>query len=179
MKNSIGNSIRLLSVILVIVVVAACSNNNDNNDNTMSTADKLVGTWTTSVTNIDASVGTQSLTDYLVNDVGLSATDAATQFGLFVASLESEVTGSLTLNADNTYESNFGSGTGNGTWSLSADEKTLTLLEGSDTILISIISISGNTLNASIGDTIPVDLDNDPGTADVDVTVEATLTLTK
>lgn len=167
---------RILPAILVLFF-AACSSDNDGDK--MITADNLVGTWTTSSINVDASVGDQSLTDYLVNEIGLSPAEAAAQYGLFVAALQSEVTGSLTLNADNTYESSFGGSSDSGTWSLSSDEKTLTLNEGSDVIEVTINSLSGNTLNATLGDVISEDLDNDAGTPDVDITVEATLTLTK
>lgn len=177
MKKILDYPFRIM-IVLLVLFVAACGSDDDDNDN-LSTADKLVGTWTTSSINIDASVGDQSLTDYLVDEVGLSAEDAAAQYGLFVAALQSEVTGSITLNADNTYETDFGNGTDSGTWSLSTDEETLTLTDGSDATEVTVNSVSGSTWNASIGDVITMDLDDDPGTPDEEVTVVANLTLTK
>jgi hypothetical protein len=174
MKKSTVNPFQFLIVILV-VGVAACDDDGDE----LSTAELLIGTWTTSQIAIETTVGTQSLTDYLIDVVGLSPADAAIQSGLFESALTSEVTGTLTLNSDNTYESSFGGGSDSGTWSLSTDEKTLTLFEGLDIILITINSISGNTLNATLGDDIPYDIDDNSGTPDVIVTAEANLTLTK
>ena len=142
-------------------------------------SDLLVGTWTSTEITINAFVGTQTLVEYLVDVVGLTQAEAEAQNDLFVDSLVPELTGSLTLNADNTYESDFIGGSDTGTWSLSADETTLTLFEGPDTIVITINSISETTWSATLSDTFPQDLDGDPGTADVDVTVVADVILTK
>lgn len=162
-------------MMILVIFASSC----DNGDDQPTTAELLIGTWTTSTIVIDATVGTQSVTDYLINEVGLSPADAAAQYALFEAALQSEVTGSLTLNTDNTYASSFGGGSDSGTWSLSSDEKPLTLYEGADVIVITINSVSSSTLNATLGDDIAQDLDADTGTPDEIVTVEATITLTK
>jgi hypothetical protein len=174
MKKSTIALCRFLIVILVIGV-AACKKDGDE----LSTAELLIGTWTTSEISIESHVGSQTVIDYLINVVGLSPTVAATQNGLFESALASEVTGSLTLNSDNTYASSFGGGSDSGTWSLSSDDRTLTLFEGADLIIITINSISGTQLKVTLGDNILQDLDSNPGTPDVLVTVEAELTLTK
>jgi len=168
-------TLNLAQSLIFVIGFAACDKSSDE----PGTAELLAGIWTTSEVNIDASVGSKSLVDYLIDDVGLSPAEAAAKNELFEASLKSELMGSLTLHSDKTYESAFGSGSDSGTWSLSADEKTLTLYEGSDTIVITIDSISGSTFKATIGDDISQDLDGDMATPDETITVEAHLTLTK
>ena len=174
MKKTILKQSRLL-VMLFVLLSWACSNDDDVVE--ITTAEKLIGTWTTSDVNVAASVGGQSITDYLVDVVGLSPTEAAAQNAIFEALLVSELTGSLTFNADNTYTTNFGGDTGGGTWSLSSDEKTLTLVDGTETVVVTIVSITGSLLNASITDTINEDLDNDPGTPEVAILVLADITM--
>ncbi|MGB5371267.1 MAG: hypothetical protein WBN18_12630 [Flavobacteriaceae bacterium] len=145
------------------------------------TAALLIGTWTTVSLIINTSVGDRSVIDYLIDVVGLTPTEGETQFGLIEAALAAEVTGSLTINADHTYASNFEGGSDSGTWSLTADERILTLFEGPnpDLIIITINAITSDTWNATLGDDILIDVDNDPATPDVLVTAEAIVTLTK
>lgn len=171
-------SVRLAGYLMAILLlfVAACS---DDDDSGAGTSELLIGTWTSSALDIEATVGSQTLVDYLVDEVGLTPAEAASQQDLFFDSLEPEVTGSLTFIADNTYTSSFGGGSDSGTWSLSGDGDTLTLFEGSDEIVVNILSISSTTFVASLGDSIFVDIDDDPGTADVEVNVVATITMTK
>jgi hypothetical protein len=161
---------------ILLLFVAGCS---DDEDSGATTSELLIGTWNTSAIDIEVSVGSQTLVDYLIDEVGLSPSEAASQQDQFIDSLEPEITGSLIFNADNTYSSNFGGGSDNGTWSLSGDGKTITLIEGADQIAVSIQSITSTTLVASLGDSILVDIDDDPGTPDVEITVVATLTMTK
>jgi hypothetical protein len=148
-------------------------------DGEWSTAELLIGIWTTLEFSLDYSVGGLSVFDYLVDVVGLSPADAATQVALLEAALAADLTGTLTLNADNTYVSDFLSASDSGTWSLSADGHTLTLFEGPDTIVVTINSISETTLNGTLGDGLFIDLDSNPATPDVEVTVTANVTMTK
>ncbi len=169
-----------LVIILFFVGLTGCNKDDDGDGSgNLTTREMLIGSW--SITNYDLNImiGGQSLIEYLVEVEGLSPADAAVQNALFEAFLASEVTGTLTLKSDNTYESNFGDSPTTGTWSLSSDEKTLTLVEGADTIVLSINSITAKTLNASIAESMPEDLDGDPATPDVVISVEAVLTLTK
>jgi hypothetical protein len=166
-----------LTGIFVILVVAGCDSGSDE----MSTKDKLLGTWTVSTVSIDATVGAQSVVDYLINVVGLSPTDAAVQYGVYETFLKSEITGSITFKSDMTYESNFGSsGPEDGTWSLSPDEKTLTLDEGTaDETELTLNSITGSTLAVTFTQNLMEDLDDEPTTPDVTIKAEAEVTLTK
>ena len=159
-----------------------CDDNDaDACDNEMSTAELLVGTWTPTDINIEASVGTQSVPDYLVNEVGLSPEDAAAQYELLQDEFEAQITEELIFNADNTYSSYFNGAYDYGEWSLSEDEKTLSLLEGTipDIIIITINSISEDTWDATTGGAFLLDLDNNPATPDVLVSVEGNVIFIK
>jgi len=178
--KTLANNLFRLFIIILFVGVTACNKDDDGDDNgNLSTAELLIGTWTVTDFDLDIEIGSRSLIDYLIEVEGLSPEEAAAQNAIFEAFLESEVTGTLTLKADNTYVSNFGDGSTTGTWSLSADEKTLTLVEGDDTIVITINSITKTTLKATISETSAEDLDDDPLTPDVIISVDAILTLTK
>ena len=175
-----GNNLFRLFIIILFVGFTACNKDDDGDDNgNLTTSELLIGTWTVTDFDLDIEIGSQSLIDYLIEVEGLSPEEAAAQNAIFEAFLESEVTGTLTLKSDNTYVSNFGDGSTTGTWSLSADEKTLTLVEGDDTIVITINSITKTTLKATISETSSEDLDDDPLTPDVIISVDAILTLTK
>jgi hypothetical protein len=148
-------------------------------DEGQGTAELLVGTWTTTEIDIISYVGSQTLMNYLVDVVGLTPEEAEAKVEMFENNLVPEVTGSLTIYPDNTYESAFAGGSDSGTWNLSADEMTLTLFEGPDTIVITINSISESLWYATLSEDYLIDLDDDPTTADVNVTVIANVVLTK
>ncbi|MGB5205318.1 MAG: hypothetical protein WBN63_14095 [Eudoraea sp.] len=150
-------------------------------DNEQGTAELLVGTWTPTDINIKASVGAQSVPDYLVNEVGLSPEDTAAQYELLQDEFETQITEELIFNADNTYSSYFNGAYDYGRWSLSADEKILTLFEGPipDIIIIAINSISEDTWDATTGGDFLRDLDNNPATIKVLVSVEGNVIFMK
>ncbi len=158
-----------------LFVISACQKEDDR----IPAAELLIGTWTTTEVNIVAKVDAQPVTEYLINIIGLSSVEANAVFDNIVSSLTPELTGSLTLKEDHTYQSGFAGNMDSGTWSLSADEKLLTLIEGSDTILISNNSITNNRWDATITEDFSMDLDNNAGTPDELVTVSANLILTK
>ncbi|MGB5203263.1 hypothetical protein [Eudoraea sp.] len=147
----------------------------------LSTAELLPGTWTTSEVDIFTSVSGQSIADYLIDVVGFTEEDALDQQALIESYLEEEATGTLKFYEDNTYESFGANGYDFGTWSLSADETTLTLFESNfpDMLIITINSISEDTWNATIGDDLLFDLDNNPATPDVTLTAAANVVLVK
>jgi hypothetical protein len=166
--------------ILLLAGLTGCNKDDDNEESNLTTSELLIGTWTVTDFDLSARIGSQSLIDYLIEFEGLSPAEAEELNAVFEAFLESEVTGTLTIKADRTYVSNFGEGSTSGTWSLSSDEKTLTLTEeGTDSIIIKINSISATTWIATISESSPEDLDDDPGTPDVLISIEITLTLKK
>jgi Lipocalin-like domain len=166
----------LLLLGIVFALLPGCSEDNAG----MPAGTDIVGTWTTSQSEIDASAGGMSAHDYLVNVVGLSPTDATVYYAIWEAQLKTELVGSITFNSDHTYTSNFGSSPDDGTWTLSSDNKTLTLDSGTaDEQVLEVTMLTGSTLVVVLNQDIPVDLDNDPNTPDIPVTTAATITLTK
>jgi hypothetical protein len=143
------------------------------------TAELLIGSWTTSEVAVNSFVGGRSLTDYLIEEEGLTPEEAAARVEMFEDMLMAELFGTLTLYEDNTYESAFTSGSDSGTWELSEDEMTLTLFEGADLIVITINSITEDTWYATTSDDFLVDLDENPGTPDVLVTVVGNVVFVK
>ena len=179
MKNSILNLFQFLMMMLVVFAVA-CGDDDEGNGNTPPTTEEmLVGTWTTSTTDISLTVGDKSLGDYLVEDLGWSQEDADFYTAFYEAELESAVDGTLTLNADNTYTSNFDDSPDSGTWNLSADESTITLDEGADEVQITLNSVTATTLDVTLEDSELDDLDDDPETPDDEIKIVAHITLSK
>jgi uncharacterized lipoprotein NlpE involved in copper resistance len=171
--------LKLLMLLSLLFITALLSCNNDEDNMDLSTADLLIGTWITTDVDVTTSIGGQSVADYLVNVVGMSSSDAAVQESLLAAFLVSELTVTLTFNEDFTYESMFSGGMDSGTWSLSADERTLTLIEGGEEIIVTINSISTSRLNATLADGIAYDIDSNANTPDVTIDAEANLTMMK
>ena len=167
-------------IITFLVGFSSCNKDDDGSDGiNLTTKEMLIGTWSVSDYDLSIMVGTQSLIEYLVDVEGLPPAEAEAQNAVFEAILESDLTGTLTLKSDDTYVSSFGDRSTSGTWSLSADEKTLTLFEGDDRVILKINSISATTWKASISESSLEDLDDDPVTSDVLISIEIILTLTK
>ena len=167
-------------VIAILAGIISCNNDDDDDDGNLTTRELLIGTWSVSDFDLNIRVGNRTLIDYLVEVEGFSPDDAAAQVEFLEAILATELTGTITFRSDNTYVSNFGEGSTSGTWSLSGDEKTLTLTEeGTDNIVMAIISITSTTFRATISESSAEDLDDDPLTPDVIISLEILLTLTK
>ena len=179
MKKSILSLHPFLMVILVVFAFACGDDDDSNGNNPPTTEEMLVGTWTTSASEITTSVGGQLLTDYLVNDLGWTQEDAELYSAAYDAQLEAAVDGTLTFNADNTYNLVFDQVPENGTWSLSADETTLTLNDGTEEIDVTLNSVTSNTLDVTIEDTLTDDLDDNPETPDEEIEASVDITLTK
>ncbi|MBC2839838.1 lipocalin-like domain-containing protein [Robiginitalea sp. SC105] len=177
--KKLGNILFRFFIITILIGFTSCNKDDDGDNGNLSTKELLVGTWSVTSFDFNILVGSQSLVEYLVEVEGISASEAEVQYEIFEALLESDVSGTITFKSDNTYVSNFGDRSTSGTWSLSADEKTLTLIEGTDSTVMTINSISNTTWSATISESSPEDLDDDPQTPDVVLSVEIILTLTK
>lgn len=169
-----------LMVITFLAGFTGCSKDDDGDDGNLTTKELLIGTWSVANFDLNITVGSQSLIDYLIEVEGISPSEAAAQVEFLEALLEPEVTGTITFRSDNTYVSNFGGGSTSGTWRLSTDERTLTLIEeGTENIVITINSISATTFKGIISESSVEDLDDDPETPDVLISLEIILTLIK
>jgi hypothetical protein len=166
-------NIRLLGIILFTgLMFSACNKDNKNGQ------DNIVGTWTTQSSNFTATVGGKPITQYFTETMGLSAADAQLYTNLFNLTLQQSFTGTIQMKSDNTYTSNLGGQNETGTWSLSSDEKKLTIDSStSDPIVFDVNKLTANEMQLHSQQTGSDDLngDNTPET----IMVDANLTLTK
>ena len=161
---------------IALLLIAGCSDDGDE----LTPEQKLVGTWTFTDNEIDTFVGTQSLTDFIIDLLDLTPLEAAAVVAIYENELSSALVGTITFNSDKTYSSTIGGDPDTGTWELSANGSTLTLDKGtSDEIVLTVNSLSSTNLNITYEQTLTEDLDDEPGTPETSVLARATIELTK
>lgn len=171
MKTKILSLRNFIPVIITGLILSSCSK-----DSTPS--DDLVGTWTTQSASLTAMIGSKTLTQYFIDDLGLSATEAQQANDLFNQTMQQAFTGkTLQMKSDNTYTSNLGGESDSGTWSLSSDNKKLTIdsSTGSPQIL-DVIQLTSSTLHLQGTDTETEDLNDDGIMETINATIDLTLT---
>ena len=171
--NLIRNFIFLSALALTVF---AC---NDEDSTSPNIEELLIGHWITTEIEVITTIAGQPVKDYLINVEGVPPAEAAMQDSFLNAELVKELEVELTINEDHTYESVFGWGMDSGTWSLSEDGKTLTLIEGGEEIIATIHSITDSRLEATLGDEIEFDIDGDPGTPDITIDAAANIVMEK
>jgi hypothetical protein len=177
MKKLLINTTCFIFLSSLIVFFAGCNGDDDGEE---MGGNDLIGTWEVTNAEVDAMVGSQSLTDYFINVGGLSPENAAIAYTLFETFFLAELDGTIQFLGNNTYLSNFGNQPDDGTWSLSSDGKTLTLDGGTvDEIVITINSLTSTSANLTFSQDLEEDLDDDPETPDVPIDVTVDLTLAK
>jgi hypothetical protein len=158
------------------VTYTGCVNDEENPDNVAS---KLIGLWTISDAQIDATIGGLSITDFLI-DMGLSEVEAAAFTLLFNQALLANFSGTIEFKANNTYVTNIGGDTDDGTWSMNAAGDEITLDAGTiDEQVIDIISLTSNIVVVGFSQTEYEDIDDEPLTPDIPIDMTIELTLTK
>ncbi|MHA2278943.1 MAG: hypothetical protein ACXAC2_24450, partial [Candidatus Kariarchaeaceae archaeon] len=85
----------LLGIMFAFVTYTGCVNDEENPDNVAS---KLIGLWTISDAQIDATIGGLSITDFLI-DMGLSEVEAAAFTLLFNQALLANFSGTIEFKA--------------------------------------------------------------------------------
>ena len=144
----------------------------------------LIGTWTIDESTVDMTIGGVSLVTFLMNTYQASEAEAKAFADIIMAEFESEISGTITFNGDNTYQAKMGDEVENGTWSVSSDGNTLTITgvddDGttySDDLII--VSVSSSMLVVSPpAETEDIDLDDD-GVNETTMQIALELTLTK
>ncbi len=163
----------LLIIVLAIILVAGCNKNEQH-----ATGD-IVGLWTVSSSNVDITVGTQPVKQYLIDNFGYSEADAQTLLDFYVILIQQDYTGTIEFYSDYYYDSYIGEYS-DGEWSISSDEKTITLDAGTIwEMTLDVVSLTPNLLIVKLPpQTEEVDLDNN-GSDETTVTIKIELTLTK
>jgi len=165
----------LMGTLFFFVTYIGCSDDDDEN----SKENLLIGVWTITNADIDASIGGMSIVDYLVNVAGYSQIEAELMETLFQNMLLPNFTGTIDFKENHTYVTTFGGEIDDGFWSLNAAGDKLTLDAG--TIYEMVIDVNSLTASNFVGSTSfveSVDIDDD-GNPDVDVAISVQLTLTK
>ena len=171
MKN-ISMNIKFICVVLIAgLAVTSCKKDS-------STTVTLAGaTWTAGTPTFTAMVGTKTLAQYFTDVMGLTAAQAAAYSVIANATIVQSFTGTVQFKSDNTYTATLGGKPDSGTWSLSADGKTLTIDSSSAApVTGTITELTANKLTVTLVNTISEDLNSDgtPETITVNVTIPFT-----
>ncbi len=138
----------------------------------------IVGTWTTGTVSVNAMVGDKTLAQYFMDDAGLSNVVAQTYADAFSQTSQQALAGTLDIKKDGTYTSTMGGSTDSGTWSISADGKTLTIDSNNDVpYTFNIVELTSNKLHITMTENDSEDLNGD-GTPET-ITITADITLTR
>ena len=112
-----------------------------------------------------------------MEDYGLTEPQAQAAVALFNAFMAQLFTGTININSDNTYEAVFGGEADSGTWSLSSDNKKLTIDSDTDeTVIFDIVELSSGRAVLKTTASVEEDLDEDEIPEDISLTLELILT---
>ena len=170
MKNKLINLSGIILVLFAGLFITSCSKDSDP-------AADLVGTWTFSNATFDAKVGTKTLTQYLMDDLGLTQAQAQQMMVLFTAQMQQAFTGTIEMKSDNTYTATIGGESDSGTWSLSADNTKLTIDSDTDSpVIFDILELTSHKVVLKGTESVEEDLNDDSVPETITVTIEMTLT---
>jgi len=163
----------LFGAISFFVFISSCS------DDEETPKSDLIGFWTVTDVNIDATIFGSSIPDFFIDELGFSEIDANIVATLIESQLNAMFIGStIDFRENKTYFSNFGGEVDDGTWSSNAN--SITLDPGTvDEQVATIISLSATTAIIGLSMTEYEDIDDNPLTPDVPIDLEVELTLTK
>jgi hypothetical protein len=110
--------------------------------------DIIIGTWTLSTYDLDITVGTKSLYDYLKTELGLTDADAQQYEAQTRADYEQAVFQKIDFARSGFWTVTDSQGTSRGTWLLSSDAKTLTLDKGKPTeVIFQVANLSAGSMD--------------------------------
>jgi hypothetical protein len=163
----------LRSFFLVLVtgmILSSCSKDD-------SATDPIVGTWTAGTPTFSAMVGSKTLTQYFMEDMGLSQADANTYTAMFNLLFAEAFTGTITVKSNNTYTSTLGGEPDSGTWSLNSDKTELTIdSTDGDPMTLEVIELTSSKLRIHGSETVSEDLNSDGTPENIIVDIELVFT---
>jgi hypothetical protein len=175
--GKIRSNLKFLFILGIVSVLISYTGCNDDDENSKESL--LIGVWTITDADIDATIGGMSIVDYLVNIEGYSQVQAEAMAALFQAMLLPNFTGTIEFKENHTYVTTFGGDVDDGTWSLNSAGDKITLDAGTIyEMVIDIVSLTASTLVANTDVIESVDIDDDM-IPDVDVSIYVQLTFTK
>jgi Lipocalin-like domain len=167
MKMRLFDFRTFIPVLIIGLVLSSCSKDSTPEED-------IVGTWTTESVSFTAKINGKDMTQFLIDDLGLTATEAQQYTALFSAALQQSFTGTMQIKSDNTYTSTLGGESDSGTWSLSSDGKELTIDSSTEEpTVLDVIELTSGKIHLQGTETQTEDLDDD-GTAE---TIIATVDL--
>lgn len=139
--------------------------------------DDLIGTWTTEDATFSATVNGKTMTQYFIDEFGITAAEAQLYTDLVNTMLQESFTGTIQFKSDNSYTGTLGGEADNGTWSLSSDAKKLTIdSTDGDPATMNVIELTATKLHLQGTETENDDLNEDGIDETLVVTIDLTLT---
>ena len=139
-------------------------------------ADQILGKWTISSASMELIFDNKNLVQYLIDEVGLSQSEATAFDNLMQDALLEFFVGTIDFKQDHTYIINMGGEMDSGTWSLSNDGKSLMLDEGTpDETAATIVSMDSSTLKIEMSQHAEEDIDEDGMTEQLVMKISMTL----
>ena len=170
MRN-LNLSISIL-VLITGLTFSSCKKSKDP-----SPTDNLIGTWTTGASTVSIMVGSITLTQYAIDVLDLTTTEAQLYTTVFTELVKQGFTGTIQIKSDNTYTSTVGGVADSGTWILSADSKKLTIDSSTDVPMIfDIVELTAQSLKLKIEQTESEDLNEDDIPESLNVKADINLT---
>jgi hypothetical protein len=155
MKRKLFSLRFAILVLLTGIALSSCKKDS-------TTTDDVVGTWTSGAITLDVMVGTKTLTQYYIDEMGYTAEEAAAATALAEEFIKAFFTGTVTVKEDHTYTSNLGGIAETGTWSLSTDRTELTLDSSTDDpVIYDVVELTSSILKLHVAGTDSADLNGD------------------
>ena len=171
MKTKFIKSGSLILILTAGLLVTSCSKSKTAKDN-------LVGTWGGASYTVTTTVNGTPLLQYLTTTLGLTEAQAQLIAGSVDSGFQQELPGQIQIKSDGTYIATSTTGTDTGAWSLSSDNKKLSIVPNTgDPITFDVISLSSSSLHLQWTQTTSQDLNSD-GTPET-LTFAIDLTLSK
>ncbi|WP_373522916.1 lipocalin-like domain-containing protein [Aquiflexum sp.] len=155
------NNFKFLFIICIAASMAFLSSCGKDDDGPAGSP--IVGTWTYNAANLTITVNNQPLTTFLVSTGEYTAAEAAA-FEAFIKTTilnETDLSGSITFNADGTYRAVDGSDVETGTYTLTNNDTRLSLTSDGDTQIVEVKELTNNRMVLKFSEEEPVDIDDD------------------
>lgn len=175
MKNTLPTIVLFMTLIFTMNILQSCNKEDDEEKAT----NNLLGTWTIGSTSADLSVDGVDMVTYMTTNFEYTEQTAQMLIDFFTAGIETSNQGTINFKDDNTYQLINSDGTEDGTWSLSNDGNTLTLVYENETDNLTIVNLTSSNLKLRIPtETEDIDLDDD-GDNETTVDINMELNLSK
>lgn len=177
--SSIQNTLRssLFFGVLFLFVTTSCGL--FDKESTIDTS-QLVGEWTITDADVVPEIGGLPIKNYFTDILGMSGLEAEAFAALYNTFLKESLTGTVDFRDNNTYVFSVAEEVEDGTWALNSDGNKIILNGGtSGEQLITILELTSSTLKVSYDELSMEDLDDNPDTPEVEVSLKVEMTLTK